>query len=51
MPNLVEVTYDQTGKSKSTNALEMSEMGKKLIKSQHFTKIDIEIKKYKKLWS
>ena len=26
MPNLVHVTYDQTGKSKSTNALEMREM-------------------------
>jgi hypothetical protein len=26
MPNLVNVTYDQTGKSKSTNALGMREM-------------------------
>jgi hypothetical protein len=26
MPNLVHVTYDQTGKSKSTNALGMREM-------------------------
>lgn len=29
MPNLVEVTYDQTGKSKSTNALGMREMQEK----------------------
>jgi len=26
MPNLIEVTYDQTGKSKSTNELGMREM-------------------------
>ena len=29
MPNLVHVTYDQTGKSKSTNALGMREMQEK----------------------
>ena len=29
MPNLIEVTYDQTGKSKSTNALGMREMQEK----------------------
>lgn len=29
MPNLVQVTYDQTGKSKSTNALGMREMQEK----------------------
>jgi len=29
MPNLVEVTYAQTGKSKSTNALGMREMQEK----------------------
>ena len=29
MPNLVEVTYGQTGKSKSTNALGMREMQEK----------------------
>ena len=29
MPNLVHVTYDQTGKSKSTNAFGMREMQEK----------------------
>ena len=30
MPNLVHVTYDQTGKIKSTNALGMREMQEKI---------------------
>jgi hypothetical protein len=34
MPNLIEVTYGQTGKSKSTNALVMREMQEKAYQSR-----------------
>jgi hypothetical protein len=35
MPNLVNVTYDQTGKSKSTNALGMREMQENAYAGRH----------------